>query len=275
MSTSEAFIYDSAATKSPAISEIGELIRYRDLLRLLIGKIIKTRYKRSSLGVAWTVLNPVLNMVVMAVAFSTVFKDSVSNYPVYLLVGLIWWNFLTQTTNYAIGSVVWGGAILKRVYLPRTIYAIASIAHGLINLAITLVPLAVIMLAMGHPFHATWWFVPIAVLMLAVFALGVALFVSTLAVFFGDVIDLYGLLLQAWFFLTPIVYPESIFPPQFAWFLRMNPLRHLLEMFRAPILLGTLPEASMIAASAGWALGAFLLGWFTFTYKANEFAYRL
>jgi ABC-type polysaccharide/polyol phosphate export permease len=267
--------YDSAAIRSPALAEIVDLVRYRDLLRLLIAKILKTRYKRSTLGVAWTLLNPLMNMAVMTVAFSSVFKSPLAHYPVYLLSGLIWWSFLTQTTTYAISSVVWGGALLKRIYIPRTIFAMAAVGHGIVNLGLTLLPLAAIMLWYRHPFHATWWFVPIAVVMLALFALGIALFVSTLAVFFTDVVDLYQVVLQAWFFLTPILYPPEVFPPEFAWILHLNPARILLELFRAPILAGVLPDANTIAAAAAWTAGALALGWLTFTHKADEFAYRL
>ena len=267
--------YDSAATRSTAVAELIELVRYRDLLRLLIAKIVKTRYKRSTLGVAWTLLNPLLNMAVMTVAFSSVFKSSVPYYPVYVLTGIIWWSFLTQTTSYAISSVVWGGGLLKRVYIPKTIFAMASIGHGVFNLALTLLPLAAIMLWYGHPFHATWWFVPVAIVMLALFALGISLFVSTLAVFFTDVVDLYQVMLQAWFFLTPILFPPEVFPPQFAWFLELNPARVLLELFRAPILGGVIPDAATIATAAAWTLGVLALGWLTFTHKADEFAYRL
>jgi ABC-type polysaccharide/polyol phosphate export permease len=267
--------YDSADRGSPMMGEFTELLRYRDLLRLLIGKIIKTRYKRSALGVVWAVLNPLLTMAVMTIAFSALFKGAVPNYPLYILTGLICWNFFSQTTAYAMSSLVWGGGLLRRVYIPRTIFAVASVGHGLVNLALTMLPLLVIMLFMRHAFHATWWFVPFAVLLLALFALGVALFMSTLAVFFVDVLDLYQVFLQAWFFLTPIMYPENILPAQYAWILRFNPMHYLLELFRAPILLGSLPSAGTILAACAWTLGTLAVGWFTLARKADEFAYRL
>lgn len=272
---STAAVYDSSVRPSPALAEVFELLRYRDLLKLLVAKIIKTRYKRSMLGVAWTLLNPLLSMAVMTVAFSAVFKGSVASYPVYVLTGLLWWNFFTQTTTYAMSSLVWGGGLLKRVYVPRTIFAVSSVAHGVINLAFSLATLAAIMLLVGHPFHATWWFLPVPVALLALFSLGVALFMSTLAVFFVDVVDIFQVVLQAWFFLTPIIYPPDIFPAQYAWFLRVNPVYHLLETFRAPILHGTLPEPASLAVAAGSSLFILALGWWIFTRKADEFAYRL
>ena len=269
------FAYDSELRASPALAEIGELLRYRDLLKLLVSKIIKTRYKRSALGVVWTLLNPLLNMAVLTVAFSAVFNATVAHYPVYVLTGILWWSFFTQTTNYAMSSVVWGGGLLKRIYVPRTIFAVASVAHGVVNLVISLATLAVIMALVGHPFHATWLFLPVPILLLALFSLGVALFMSTLAVFFVDVFDIFQVVIQALFFLTPIIYPTEILPTKYQVFQRMNPMVYLLETFRAPLLDGTLPDPRVFAIAAGSALGFLLLGWWTFTRKADEFAYRL
>lgn len=257
------------------MGEFTELLRYRDLLRLLIAKIIKTRYKRSFLGVVWALLNPLLTMAVMTLAFSALFKGVISNYPLYILSGLICWNFFNQTTAYAMSSLVWGGGLLRRVYVPRTIFAVASVGHGLVNFALTMAPLVVIMAFVGHSFHATWWFVPVAVVLLALFSLGVALFMSTLAVFFVDVLDLYQVFLQALFFLTPVMYPEGILPAEYAWVLRFNPMYYLLELFRAPILVGSLPAAGTILAACAWSFGALAVGWFTLARKADEFAYRL
>src|SRR5688572_3566433 len=269
-------VYDSALRPSPAFAEVSELLRYRDLLKLLVSKIIKTRYKRSALGVAWTLLNPLLNMAVMTIAFSAVFQTTtVTNYPVYVLSGLLCWSFFTQTTTYAMSSLVWGGGLLKRVYVPRTIFAVSSIAHGILNLLLSFIVLAAIMALVGHPFHATWWFVPVPIVLLALFALGVALFVSTLAVFFVDVVDIFQVVLQAWFFLTPIIYPREIFPARYAWFLQVNPMHHIVETFRAPLLHGTLPEPVSLAVAALSSLGMCAAGWWFFTRKADEFAYRL
>ena len=268
-------MYDSARRPSPWLSELSELVRYRDLLSLLVSKIIKTRYKRSFLGVAWTLLNPLLNMAVMTVAFSAVFQHAVAFYPVYVLTGLLWWNFFAQTTTYAMSSLVWGGGLLKRVYVPRTIFAVSSIAHGVINLFLSLGVLFTIMMITGHPFHATLWFLPVPILLLAAFSLGVALFVSTLAVFFVDVVDIFAVVLQALFFLTPIIYPPEIFPAKYAWFMSVNPVNHLLETFRAPILRGVLPDATNLAVALASSVCMLALGWWSFTRKADEFAYRL
>ncbi len=269
------FDYDSASRRSAALSELLALLRYRDLLGMMISSQVKTRYKRSALGVVWTLLQPLLHMTVLTIAFSTLFRASLDHYPVYLLSGLVVWNFFTQTTVTAMNLLVWGGGLLKRIYIPRTIFATAAIGHGLVNLLLSLVPLLLLMLVLGHPFYVTWWFVPVAILLLAMFSLGVALFMSSLAVFFVDVVDLYQVVIQAGFYLTAVMYPVSILPPTVAWYINLNPMYNLVELFRAPIYLGTLPGPHTILAAVAAAVVSLVVGWWTFTRKADEFAYRL
>jgi lipopolysaccharide transport system permease protein len=267
--------YDSAAPGSVALRELAALVRYRDLLALMIGNLIKMRYKRSTLGIIWTLLQPLLHMAVLAIAFSSLFRFALPNYPVYLLCGLIAWNFFAQTTVFAMNSLIWGGGLLKRIYLPRTIFATAAVGQGLVNLLLSLVPLLVIMLAFGHPLYPTWWFVPLSIVLLAMFSLGVALFMSSLAVLFADVVEMYQVLIQAGFFLTAVMYPVSILPPAYAWYINLNPVYNLVELFRAPIYLGQLPGPNTIMAAAAAAFVSLIVGWWTFTRKANELAYRL
>lgn len=267
--------YDSATQRSPMLEEFLALLRYKDLLRLLVVNTIKTRYKRSALGVVWTLLNPVLNMVVMTIAFSTLFRGALIHYPIYILAGLLCWNFFNQTTSHAMNTLVWGGNLLKRIYIPRTIFAVASICTGLVNLGLALIPLILVMLALGHPFYPTWWLLPFAVLLLAMFSLGVALFMSTLAVFFTDVLDMYQVVIQAGFFLTAVMYPKTILPPHYQWYLNLNPMYNLMELFRTPIYAGLIPGPHTLWAAVISAVLSLLIGWWVFTQKADEFAYRI
>lgn len=270
-----AWDYDSASRRPPLAGEFMELVRYRDLLQLMIAKITTTRYKRSVLGALWTLLNPLMNMVVLTIAFSALFRSSVEHYPVYVLSGLIMWNFFMQSTTFAMNSLVWGGGLIKRIYLPRPIFAVAAIGNGLINLGLALIPLVLVMLAVGHVPSPALLFLPVAILLWAMFALGVALGLSALAVFFADVVDMYQVVMQAVFYLTPIMYPRNILPEQFAWTLALNPFYYLLELFRGPIYAGTWPALGTIAAAAGMAGVTLLVGWWAFTRKADEFAYRI
>ena len=267
--------YDSANVSSPAVYELGELWRYRDLLRMLVSNSIKTRYKRSALGVVWTVLNPLLNTLVLTIAFSQLLRFNVKNYAVYLLTGLLVWNFFSQTTTQAMNMLVWGSSLIKRIYIPRTIFAISVLGNGLVNFSLSLIPLALIMLVMGQNFSWTLLLIPFALFLLALFTLGVTLVISTLAVFFVDVIDMYGILLSVWFYITPIIYPIEIVPAKFAFFLRLNPMYYMVNIFRSLIFDGVLPPPEFWMISTVLALSTLLLGWWVFTKKSDEFAYRI
>jgi len=268
-------IYDSAERPPPFIDEFTQLIRYRSLIVELVSRDIKTRYKRSFLGIGWTMLHPLLTMLVLTAVFSAIFRFSVPNYIVYVLSGLLLWNFFSTTTTHAMTQLAWGGSLLSRIYLPKAVFAASSIGTGLVNIALAMVPLLVIMAITQVPYSAALLFLPVAVALTAVFAFGVGLFISTQAVYYTDVVNMYEIILMLWFYLTPIIYPLSVLPPLVARFVLLNPMYTFLEMFRAPINQGTLPAAEVLALGVLWSLVSLTIGWWVFTRKADEFAYRV
>ncbi|MCX8061929.1 MAG: ABC transporter permease [Anaerolineales bacterium] len=274
-STQNRWIYDTASLRDPAIDEVFELWRYRDLLQLLIINRIKTRYKRSVLGVVWTLLNPLLNTLVLTIVFSQIFRFNLPNYAVYILSGLLFWNFFAQSTMDAMDTLVWGSSLLKRIYIPRTIFAVAVVGNGLINYLLALIPLGIIMLILRHPFTLNLLALPLAILILAMFTLGIGLLLSTLAVFFVDLVYIFNVLLLVWFYLTPIIYPLSIIPERFLPFFRLNPLLYLLQIFRLIIYEGIMPSPTLWGAAFSLALITLFAGWLIFTRKVDEFAYRI
>jgi ABC-type polysaccharide/polyol phosphate export permease len=268
-------IYDSARRKIHALDELREIIRYRDLIALLARRDIATRYKRSVLGIAWTMLNPIGMMIVLTVAFSQLFKD-IPGYPAYVFSGLVVWQFFSQTTTAAMVNLVWGGGLLHRIYLPRTSFAIAAIITGLINLLIALVPLIIVMLVLGLSIKISIIFIPIPILFLLAFALGLGLLLSTMAVYFPDVAEMYQIILAAWMYLTPIFYPERILPANISWFItRLNPVYHLVRLFRACLYEGRFPNFAEIWPAMVFSTVVLILGWVIFTRKSDEFSYRI
>ena len=267
--------YDSASIRSPALHELRELWRYRDLLRLLVSNSIKTRYKRSALGVIWTLLNPLLTTIVLSIAFAQLFRFQIENYTIYLLIGLIFWGFFSQSTTQAMSTLIWGSSLIKRIYIPRTIFAISVLGNALINFLLTMIPLAVIMLFTHHPFTLALLWLPLAILLFTMFTLGLSLLLSTLAVYFVDVVDLYGILMTVWFYLTPVIYPLEIVPDQFAAWVALNPMTFMLDLFRSIIYTGESPALQTWGIAAGLAVVTLGLGWLFFTRRANDFAYRI
>ena len=270
----KAIIYDSAKRGSPALEEMRGILQYRDLIYQLVRRDIVTRYKRSVLGIGWTMLQPLGMMIIMTLVFSSLFQ-TVKGYPAYLLSGLIAWTFFSQTTTAAIHQIVWGGTLLHRIYLPRTSFAVSAVGTGVINLTFSLVPLIAIMLLTGRPIQWSIVFVPIAMILLAAFALGVGLILSTLAIYFPDVTEMYQIVLVAWMYLTPIIYPEEILPEAYRfWVTNLNPMYHLIKIFRMPLYEGIFPGWIEMAIASGIAITTLIIGWLFFAKKADEFTYQ-
>ncbi|HOE34328.1 MAG: ABC transporter permease [Chloroflexi bacterium] len=267
-------LYDSAAHAFPALSELKELRHYRFLLFQLIRRDLVARYKRSILGVAWTMLNPLGTMLIMTFVFSNLFK-SVESYPVYILSGLIVWNFFSQGTNAAMVGLIWGGSLMQRIYLPRTIFGVSAIGTALVNLLIALIPLTLVMLITGTPIPLTVLFLPVSILLLTAFTLGFGLMLSALAIYFPDVAEMYQILLTAWMYLTPIIYPEEIIPERFLGLYRLNPMYWIVKLFRLPIYNGRIPTFSEVLPALAWSIGFLIVGWLFFTSKSDEYAYRI
>lgn len=267
------FIYDSQKRRHPAIEEFLDIINYQDLIYQLVRRDIIARYKRSVLGVAWTMLQPLGMMLVMTIVFSTLFSH-VEGYAAYLLSGLVAWTFFAQTTSAAITHIVWGGTLMKRIYIPMTSFSISSIGTGLINLVLSLVPLMIIMLVVKRPITWTFLFLPVPIFLLTAFALGVSLILSTLAVYFPDIKEMYQIIVQAWLYLTPIVYPETILPETYRfWLLHLNPMYYMIKMFRSPIYDGQIPPLEIMLPGILIALITLLMGWVYFSKQSDEFAY--
>ncbi len=268
-------VYDSAAQISPALEEFREVSRYRYLIGQLVRRDILSRYKRSVLGVAWTMLNPLGTMIVLSIVFSQLFK-SIESYPAYLLSGLIAWNFFAQTTNASMSGLVWGGSLLQRIYIPRTIFGISAIGTGLVNLFFSIIPLIIVMLFTKTPIQISIVFLPLSILLLAAFALGFGLILSTIAVYFPDVAEMYQIILTAWMYLTPIIYPEEIIPKTLLPIIqKFNPMYSLIRLFRFPIYDGRIPTIEEIIPALLWSVGLLVIGWIFFTSKSDEFAYRI
>ena len=267
------FTYDSQLRKSPAIEELFDVIKYRDLIYQLIRRDIVARYKRSILGVIWTMLQPLGMMLVITIAFSQLF-GRVEGYPVYLLSGLIAWNFFSQTTTAAIHQIVWGGALMRRIYIPHTAFSISSVGTGMVNLILSLIPLLLIMLIAQRPITWAILFVPIPLILLTAFALGVGLMLSTMAIHFPDIKEMYLIIVQAWMYLTPVMYPSDIIPITYRdWLLYLNPMYYLISMFRAPIYEGSLPSLNILIVGIAVSVLTLLVGWIYFSSQMDNFAY--
>jgi ABC-type polysaccharide/polyol phosphate export permease len=266
-------VYDSAKRRSPALEELRDLIRFRDLIVQLVRRDVVTRYKRSVLGILWTMLNPLGTMIILSIVFAQMF-DMRWTYPAFILTNLVAWNFFAQTTSASLSGMLWGSMLFQRIYLPRTAFVVSSIGTGLVNVFFSLVPLFLILLFTKVPLTITLTLLPVAILFLAAFSLGVSLIISTFVAFFPDVAEMYPILLTAWMYLTPIIYPEALLADVFnGWFLTYNPVYPLIKVFRMLVFDGLLPSGNEFLVAAGISFGTLLIGWVLFTKRSEKFAY--
>jgi len=279
MSTSEknTLIYDSSKRGNLALDELREVYNFRNLVFQLARRDILTRYKRSVLGIAWTLLNPLGMMIVLTIAFSQVFRfGSIQGYPTYVLSGLLAWTYFSQTTTASMVNLVWGGGLLNRIYIPRTSFALAAITTGLVNITLSTIPLLLVMLITGVKITPALIFLPVPILLLAAFSLGVGLLISTIAVYFPDVAEMYQIFLTGWMYLTPVIYPVEILPENSAfWITTFNPMYYFVTLYRIPIFDGRIPTLEELLPALGIALFALVLGWYVFANRSDEFAYRI
>jgi len=273
-STESLPVYDSSKRGIAALEELREIIKYRNLLFQMVRRDVVTRYKRSILGIAWTMLNPLMTTLILAIVFSQVFGAE-EEYAVYVLSGLMPWTFFSQTTSASIVGLLWGGSLIHRIFMPRTVFAVSAIGTGLVNFLLSLVPLFFLILITG--INLTWrvFLTPIAILFLAMFSLGVGLFLSSVAIRFADIADMYQIILTAWFYLSPIIYKEEYIPEQFNWIVKLNPMFYLINFFRAFVYDGRFPSIEEYLITGGIASISLLFGWIFFSRRADEFAYRI
>ena len=272
--TETSLIYDSAQRGLPAIEELRELFRYRNLILQTVRRNLVIRYKRSFLGIAWTMLNPLGTTLILTFVFSNVFGGA-SQYAPYVLSGLLCWTFFSQTTSDSMTNLIWGEGLLRRIYVPRTVFAVSAIGTGLINLVIGFVPLLIVMVFAGMIPQASALLLPIPTLFLAMFSLGVGLLISTIAVYFADMVSMYSIALTAWMYISPIIYMTDRLPQQYIWIIKLNPMFYIINLFRKPIYYSQVPTLHEFLVTGAIATVTLIVGWWVFTAKSDEFAYRV
>ncbi len=267
---------NSAAQTLNPIRELRELFEHRTLIANLVQRDLTVRYKRSFIGFFWTMLNPLLLMIILTVVFSTVFRfEGIEHYPTYFLSSYLVFGFFTQTTLQSMTSLGFHGSLMKRVRVPKAIFAVSTTISGLINLCLAYIPLFLIMIATGAPICKTVVFLPVSFLVIGAFTLGVSLLLSSMAVYFDDVSHMYQVATFGLMYMTPIIYPISIVPYRWLWVIRVNPLTQLFKLARDPVYNCALPGAHVIAASLAAAVIALVVGWVVFHRLARGFYLHL
>lgn len=227
---------------NPLVAVCMLFTRYGFLIRQLVSRDFKTKYKRSVLGMAWSFLNPLLTMSVQYVVFSTLFQSDIPNYPVYLLSGIVFFNFFNEAVSMGMTSITGNASLIKKVYMPKYIYPVSRILSSLVNFALAIIPLLLVMLITGTAFTPALLLLIFDMLCLLGFVTGMSLLLTTAMTFFQDTQFLWGVVSMMWMYLTPLFYPESIIPTQFLTIYHMNPMYQYITFARICIIDGVSPE---------------------------------
>lgn len=246
-------------------------IKYQYLLQNLISRDIKVKYRRSILGLAWSILNPLLMMLVITAVFSEIFKFDIDNFPLYYLTGSIIFSFFTEATNSAMTSMLAAAPLIKKTYVPKYIFPLEKVLFAFVNLLFSLIAIIILFLFSDISLTKLTPLFPIPLFYVLVFSMGLGLILSSLSVFFRDMLHLYGVVNTAWMYFTPIFYPVTIIPDRLMFIMKGNPLYHYIDYFRQILLYGTLPgvqENLICMVSSGATL---IIGLIVFKKQQDKF----
>ena len=257
-----------------------EVEKDRFILKQLVTKDFKIKYRRSFLGVAWSVLNPLLMMIVMAVVFSTIFAQgrngavSPELYPLYLIVGNVTFSVMSESTNQALMSIIWASSLLKKVKVHRWVFPVQKVLFSLVNFGFSLIAVAIVMIW----FHVvpTWHLIllPVCLFLLMLFCMGLGMMLSALTVFFRDIMHLWSVVITAWTYLTPIFWTTDFIgrmPHVVRIIMYANPMYNYLQFMRDIFLFQTTPTFFTVGMCVAWAVVALVLGYVVFHKSEHKF----
>jgi len=252
---------------------VTNLLKYRFLLNELVVREIKIKYKRSVLGILWSVLNPLMMMIIMNVVFSGLFRMDIPNFLVYYLTASLLFGFMQEATSGALYSIFGNAGLINKVYIPKYIFPLAKTESSLVNFLFSLVALAIVAALTGVHASLALLAAPLLFAVFFVFVLGLSLIFSTYAVFFRDLIHFHGILMLMWMYVTPIFYPEKLLADRVPWLLNANPIYYYVRCFRLVVLQGTVPDSSLSLQCIGISLLSLCAGLLVF--KRNQARFTL
>lgn len=254
---------------------IDNFLKFKPLLTELVSRDIKIKYRRSVLGVLWTILNPLCMMVILSIVFSNIFKFDIENFPLYVLSGQVIFNFFNDATTNSMTSILGAASLIKKVYVPKYLFVLSRIFSSFINLIASYCALLVMMVVTRAELHWEIILSIIPLFMVVGFSLGVGLILAALTVKFRDIIHLYSVFTTGLMYLTPVIYPMSMLPDTLRKIVMLNPLTNYLIMFRDVMFNHTLPSMSGIAVGVLEMILALGIGVFVFYKKQDEFILNL
>lgn len=250
---------------------IKDIYKYKYLLYMLVNRDITKKYRRSFLGILWSLLNPMMMIIITAMVFSTLFRFEIHNYALYLLIGQVVFTFYAESTIFAMNSILENSALLKKIYVPKFLFPMARIISSCVNLLFTLPAIFIIMLVTEGEISASVLFLVIPLGLFLLFCTGIGMILSACMVYFRDLGHLYGILITALSYATPIFYPVSIVPEQYRFLLICNPVYYYVMMFRDVLYDGRLPSADILLTCVCLSAASVIIGFNVFNRVENRF----
>lgn len=258
-------------SKAYVLEKLDGFRRFTPLLSELVVRDIKVRYRHSVLGLVWTVLNPLLMMVVITIVFSTLFKQNIPNFPIYYLSGSLLFSFNSEATTTALNSIISNASLIKKVYIPKYLFPFSNILSGLVNLVFSLIAMFIVMVVTQAPFHATLLLIPIPIFYTFLFSTGLGILLSALTVYFRDIRHFYSVFILAWTYLTPVFYPPTILPETTMKLMQFNPMYHYITFMRELVLYGTFPSIQENLICIAMGVFMIIIGLYVFYKKQDNF----
>ena len=256
-------------------SYIRNFVKFQPLLSELVARDIKIKYRRSVLGVLWTLLNPLCMMIILSIVFSSIFKFDVENFPLYVLSGQVIFNFFNDSTTSSMSAIISSASLIKKVYVPKYLFVLSRVMSSFINLMASFTALLLVMVATRAELHWTVFLSVIPLAMVVLFSFGVGMFLAAITVRFRDVIHLYSVFTTGLLYLTPVIYPMAALPDVVKTNVMINPLTNYLLMFRDVMFNNTLPSVFSVLLGIAEAALALALGLYVFYKNQDEFILNL
>lgn len=251
------------------------MLKYKFLIKQLVTRDFKIKYKRSLLGGLWSFINPLLTMSIQYIIFSSIFKTDIEKYPVYLLTGVVLFNFFQEVTGNSLSAIIGNAQLINKVYVPKYIYPLSKTLSSAINLGISILPLLIMCIITKVDFRKSIILIPFILVSFIIFCLGIGFILSAVMVFFRDIQFIWSVITMAWVYATPIFYPESILPDNLKFILDINPIYSFIKFIRIAIIDGISPEPRLYFQCALFSICSFTLGVFVFNKLKDRFIYYI
>ena len=217
------------------------MFEHRELIKNLAIKEFKLRYRNSVLGFFWSLLNPLAMMVILSLVFSVLARSGIDNFPVFLLPALLVWRFFSIGTTMSLGSILGNVPLVTKVYFPRWLLVLSSNLANAIGSTLEFVVLLPLLSLLGMNLNYLIIFLPVILIFEFILIMGVSFLLASLNVYYRDINQIWDIILQAGFFLTPIIYSATLIPPRYAFYYMLNPVSRVMEAIRKIIYYGTMP----------------------------------